>query len=645
MGSMSLATSSGSLPKLKPRDKPKAVVSTLPLEGNIQPELRKSDPVIKGGGSSSSESSRISPLMSPLTSPSSLSSSLSPKLNSTSMLGKAASEPAAAIAPVPRPASPQSAPKQTLPGGGPIPALQRQESRDSLSRSGSSVMFPNRSILSKEEVRLGRKGSMSLVLDEATRLRLEGDVLCKKKRPVEALELYNRSLALEPENAATLVSRAVAHLKAENYVAAVVDCDSAISVDPVNGPAFARKAKALLALGRFDEAAESFEKARAIDPKLAELKKMNLADMRNLRNTLKKNSTPGLRVMGSSSALQPKLTGVFGVSLEDLMAAQKFSHPDLVVPEVLCYLMDRLAATGGLRSEGIFRLSIASNELQTHLGKLAAGRRDLETEDPNVYAVLLKHFFRHLPEPLCPDFGACMAVCKDHALHDTSASLRRRKETQSPLLSLFSESTVALLEALWGRMSEHARQSAVLLFRLFNTLLLTEKATKMSLDNLALVFVNGVLRDPDPSAMSALASQPSCQCFVTLLFSFVLESNKGGEERVIRFPLLPEVRREDNNNTAVPPLSRSSTEEVRKKKKKRTVLFLLLNFYAGAGRREPGCERSEEARQPAGRFVGERRDVVVVGRGAAAGLRVGVGSLRFRNCRRSWGSSQEGQSG
>ncbi len=396
--------------------------------------------------------------------------------------------------------------------------------------------------------RLSRKGSVAQPLDEAGKARVEGDLMMKKKKPLEAIEHYGKAITLQPEVPVHYVNRAVAYIKVENYGAAVADCDTALNFDPLFAPAFARKAKALLAQNRNDEAAVCFEKARAIDPKLKELKKMNLADMRTLRQGLKnKQSNSNLR-NGSTSArgqsmpenfMSPRPPSVlFGVSLEELMAQQKSTYPELAVPEVVLYLMDRLSETGGLKSEGIFRLSIGSVELQTQLAKLGNGRRDLDTRDPNAYAVILKHFYRHLPDPLCANFEACMAVVHDYALHDTSASLRRRKD-MSPLLSVFSESTLDLLEAVWTGMPVHARNAAMVLFRLFDTLLVPEnaKATKMSLDNLALVFSNGVLRDPDPSALSALASQPSCQRFVTHLYTYVMET-QCGSQRGLSFPLV-----------------------------------------------------------------------------------------------------------
>ncbi len=220
--------------------------------------------------------------------------------------------------------------------------LTRQDSRDLLPGSRNQIM----NLLGREvgSGRLSRKGSLAQPMDEATKARMDGDALMKRKRPVEAFEFYNRAIALEPENPGHFVSRAVAHLKVDSFMLAVVDCETALGFDPLNGAAYARKAKALLAMGRNEEAAECFEKARAIDPKLKELKKMNLTDMRNLRQTLKnKQSNSNLRATASTSAppgfMSPRPTqGLFGVSLEELMVVQKATHPDLVVPEVLTML-------------------------------------------------------------------------------------------------------------------------------------------------------------------------------------------------------------------------------------------------------------------------------------------------------------------
>ena len=401
--------------------------------------------------------------------------------------------------------------------------------------------------------RLARRGSQSQPMDDSLRAQIDGDMLVKRGRPVEAFEFYNKAIKLKPDEAMYYVKRAAAHILVETYGPAVVDCDAALNLDPVCAIAYARKAQALVGLNRSDEAGQCYDKARLLDPKLKELRKINLpsrnvkpsGNLRTFLSTSLGNSNAVPKAHGGMGSPPPPAAdshaqALFERSLEVLMEEQKQTCPNLKVPEVLLYLVDDLYETGGLSSEGIFRLSVGSVELKRHLSRLGSGPFALNTKDPNVFAVILKHFYRHLPEPMCNNFEQCMLVCADYALHDTSASLRRRKDLSSPSC-FFSESTLVLLDSIWEAMSENSQNATILLFRLFATLLVPEnaRATKMTLENLALVFSNGVLRDPDPSALSALASQPSCQRFVTHLYEYVIETKVSQEERLLVFPLLP----------------------------------------------------------------------------------------------------------
>lgn len=363
----------------------------------------------------------------------------------------------------------------------------------------------------------------------AALLREHGNAAIKKKNIVDSFVFYNRACIVEPENPLNFINRAVAQMKCSNYTIALVDLDAALELDPRSAVALARKGQTLFAMNRKDEAFECVEKARAIDPKLPELKKIKKTDLLAVavRGHVGVSRNSSRSDVTQQSAPSPVVShkkdhGIFGRSLDDLMNAQQRAHSAHLVPEIVPFLTQRLVECGGLTSEGIFRLSIASNELQVHLNTLSKGVCELGSKDPNVYAVLLKHFFRNLPEPLCPDFAACLKIVEDYATHDTSASLRRRKGT-SPLLEAFSESTSALLEELWKGMSENRRSLSVYLFKLFSLLLQPEheRCTKMSLENLAVVFIGGILRDPDPSPMSALVSQPNCQQFVCLFYQYV----------------------------------------------------------------------------------------------------------------------------
>jgi hypothetical protein len=195
---IALSLSSGTIPRLERKIKS---VSSLPLEKMASHDMRKSDP---------SRSSGCSPLISPS---SSLSSS---PLRSSPLASPKRDNDHTFVAPAPVAATSVLSPTLSQRPLGPA-TLQRQESRElSGSRGSISGLFPNRALAKVEEAgvgRLGRKGSVSAVTDEPTKHRMEGDNMLKKKRAVEAFEHYNRSLALDPDNPVTLVSRAVAHLK------------------------------------------------------------------------------------------------------------------------------------------------------------------------------------------------------------------------------------------------------------------------------------------------------------------------------------------------------------------------------------------------------------------------------------------------
>ena len=79
------------------------------------------------------------------------------------------------------------------------------------------------------------------------------------------------------------------------------------------------------------------------------------------------------------------------------MEVQRDAHPQLAVPFVVHYLCSQVIALGGQRSEGIFRISIPSDDLDTYSKNFDRGDYRLPQKDPNYPAVLLKHYLRNLP--------------------------------------------------------------------------------------------------------------------------------------------------------------------------------------------------------------------------------------------------------
>ncbi len=133
---------------------------------------------------------------------------------------------------------------------------------------------------------------------------------------------------------------------------------------------------------------------------------------------------------------RPK-TAIFGFALSRAMELQRETHPDLGLPYVVHYLCSQVLVLGGQRSEGIFRISVNSDDLDLFSKNFDRGNYKLPPKDPNYPAVLLKHYLRNLPEvslriffffffflrvsqsisqPLCPDYGRCLEAAHSDEL-------------------------------------------------------------------------------------------------------------------------------------------------------------------------------------------------------------------------------------
>lgn len=115
------------------------------------------------------------------------------------------------------------------------------------------------------------------------------------------------------------------------------------------------------------------------------------------------HGSPFARRKEAGNAVSPAVsktpqTAIFGYSLARAMEVQRDAHPNLTVPFVVHYLCCQVIALGGHKSEGIFRISINSEDLDTYSKNFDRGDYKLPQKDPNYPAVLLKHYLRNLPE-------------------------------------------------------------------------------------------------------------------------------------------------------------------------------------------------------------------------------------------------------
>eukprot|EP01119_Soliformovum_irregulare_P005589 TRINITY_DN17335_c0_g1_i1.p1 TRINITY_DN17335_c0_g1~~TRINITY_DN17335_c0_g1_i1.p1 ORF type:complete len:323 (+),score=57.91 TRINITY_DN17335_c0_g1_i1:58-1026(+) len=96
-----------------------------------------------------------------------------------------------------------------------------------------------------------------------------------------------------------------------------------------------------------------------------------------------------LRAVGES--------GVFGV---DPMSLEQVDDNGYRVPKILVDLKTKMLNAGGVRVEGIFRLAGEQTEIKRIKELLNQKKTDIQTNDINAIATLIKIWFRELPVPV-----------------------------------------------------------------------------------------------------------------------------------------------------------------------------------------------------------------------------------------------------
>lgn len=91
------------------------------------------------------------------------------------------------------------------------------------------------------------------------------------------------------------------------------------------------------------------------------------------------------------------------------------SESDIPVPVVCLYLSVKLMAVGGLRCEGVFRKCITIDETEASVRHLNKGEYTLSSQNPHLFAVLLKTWLKRLTDPLIPFtlYDAALAVAAE----------------------------------------------------------------------------------------------------------------------------------------------------------------------------------------------------------------------------------------
>lgn len=214
-------------------------------------------------------------------------------------------------------------------------------------------------------------------------------------------------------------------------------------------------------------------------------------------NRVKKmNQTGGTGVVPSLDQIPdllkvPFLKKIFGVGLSDIMALQQDTDPN-GLPRVLTCLAECVKQSGGMGSEGIFRVPGNAAEMTNFRIRLEKGEYSVVEADPNVPASLLKLWLRELTTPIIPTNLFDEAIC--HAQHSDSVS---------------SCQLILKLEALNQRIVYYI----VDFLRYFLAPEVVSK-TLMTVENLAMVFAPNFLRCPSGDPAIIFSTQKHQQLFV-----------------------------------------------------------------------------------------------------------------------------------
>ncbi len=180
------------------------------------------------------------------------------------------------------------------------------------------------------------------------------------------------------------------------------------------------------------------------------------------------------------------------------------THPELQLPLIVPTLLRNIYETDGMRSEGIFRISVGSEELTRVRRQFESGdfHLRLATPNPHVSACLLKSWFRDLLQPIIPfalyERAIVIGQTADWSPLTNPAQMAMMRGVLSELPSLNGK-ILALLLGFLKRLSSVPEYVS---------------RTRMNLANLALVFSPGLLRSEKNDPLQMLQDTKYASHFV-----------------------------------------------------------------------------------------------------------------------------------
>ncbi|KAM7542234.1 hypothetical protein Aperf_G00000008461 [Anoplocephala perfoliata] len=126
---------------------------------------------------------------------------------------------------------------------------------------------------------------------KAEKFKTQGNSFVSAGKLSEALESYNKAIALDPNNAIYYCNRAAANHLLQKYSEAIADCEKAIEIDSSYSKAYSRMGNTYCSIGNYGKSVEAYRKAVALDPNNANFKQnLEIAEQK-LRES-QQNPTP-----------------------------------------------------------------------------------------------------------------------------------------------------------------------------------------------------------------------------------------------------------------------------------------------------------------------------------------------------------------
>ena len=167
------------------------------------------------------------------------------------------------------------------------------------------------------------------------------------------------------------------------------------------------------------------------------------------------------------------------------------------MPLMMTTLCEKVKATNGFTTEGIFRISASVADLENLRKKLYNNDYNVKSNDPHVSAGMLKDWLRGLKDSLIPG-----------TYYDACVEMAKQGNIDAERLSVFI-----------SQLPEVNRDSIRYLVTFLNELLdpINTKVTKMNVENIAIVFAPTVLRCPREDVQLMLLNSRHEQTFMIQL--------------------------------------------------------------------------------------------------------------------------------